>query len=380
MALEFQRNRLNAIGDNQTAYEKVLDNVKIVLEDQHINRLRDPQHRIEVRQILKDAEQEIQRKLKKMRDLHVIPLEDAQNVDPILKALDELIDDKAIGTPPTPEDLKALKATAMQRINDLIPPGYSDAKGKDDPTGDCLVWFELLDHAKTSSRPLLFVTGDRKEDWYRTPVRGRSIGPRAELIAEMNNASGGQLYHQVPLELFLDLTNMYLDTSVEEATIETVRNIGSSTFVNAEALANMYPGLEISRQMQDNMQAALNAYLPKVPDLAEALNQRQWNIAASLALRPDFQSQIPEVLRKRQEELMSSYAGKTGFPNGLGLYAQTHLPTATEAYEKARAAMKSPALSSKLTTSRKKAVPTPAGKKAAKEEQPKKRQPKKDAG
>jgi hypothetical protein len=89
-----------------------------------------------------------------------------------------------------------------------IPPGYADEKKKDDPTGDYIIWSELLSHAKTSKRPLLFVTGDKKEDWYRPTVRGRSIGPRVELIAEMRDASECQLYHQVPLDLFL-----YLATS-----------------------------------------------------------------------------------------------------------------------------------------------------------------------
>ena len=335
-ALEFQRNRLNVAGGNQTAYENLINNVKVVLTEEQLNKVRDPQIKIEVRELLKDAEQQVQRKLAQMRDTHVIPFDEVQNDDPVLNALDDLLDDDAIGKRPSADDLKELKSTAEKRVKDRIPPGYVDGQEKSDSSGDYIIWSELLNHAKTSGRPLLFVTGDAKGDWYRQRVRGKSIGPRVELIAEMRDISGCQLYHQVPLDFFLDLTNSYLNTTVDEETIESVRNISRSDFFDSEALVSMYPEVQVSRELQDIMNAALVASLPTHVGLSEALRERQWDIAASLTLSPDFQAQINEVLRLRQAEMLSNIA--RAIPSAAEAYEQARrqIPSAMESYEQAR--------------------------------------------
>ena len=49
--------------------------------------------------------------------------------------------------------------------------------------GDFFLWKELLEHGKEQKRPIIFVTDDKKEDWW-LKVKGRTLGPRPELIAE----------------------------------------------------------------------------------------------------------------------------------------------------------------------------------------------------
>jgi hypothetical protein len=293
VALEYQRNRLKAASDNQRDYENLIENA-VALAEQHLNRLHDRQHKAAVRQIFDEAREEIERKLREMYDEHVIPFDEVQIDDPIRKALDELIDDQAIGEPPSPENLKTLKEKALQRIADRIPPGYADAKDKGDPTGDCLIWFELLDHAAKSHRPLLFVTRDSKEDWYRDTIRGRSIGPRTELITEMRDASNGQLYHQVSLDFFLDLANTYLETEVEESTIEAVR--GNS--VSSQSESNLLSGLD-DPSAQEALRAALESWSSPmalsdmltradVPTTSQIMREAQAQIAASAIDRVAF--------------------------------------------------------------------------------------------
>jgi ribosomal protein L29 len=286
-ALEFHQNRLSTAGTNVSVYEKILGTIDVDLKVEYLNKLRDPRLKVEVREIVDAAAQDLKAKLAGLRDEHAIPFEDIKKNDPVLKALDELLDDQVLGKRPSTEDLKKLKATAQERYKDLIPPGYLDAKTKDDPTGDYLIWAELLEHAKTSKRPLLFVTSDKKEDWYRAPVRGQSLGPRVELIAEMRSVSKDQPYHQVPLDLFLDLANAYLDTSVERETIETVRSITRPAPVFDP---------ELSKEWQELMQRVFEAAAPAgFPDLADAVAQRNWPIAASLSLDPQFQSLLREI-------------------------------------------------------------------------------------
>lgn len=224
VAQEFHKHRLSVAGAHATTYDDLIKKVSFGLADEDVNKLRDPKRQKDVRDILTEAQQLAKDKIAHLRDTHVISFDSIQRDDPVLAELDELIGDEAVGKPPSEDDLQKLKEVAQQRIKGLVPPGYADANDKADPTGDCLIWFELLDHAKVSGRPLLFVTGDTKEDWYRRKIRGRSIGPRTELIAEMRSTSA-QLYHQVPLDWFLQLAVRHLDAAVDEETIDSVRNI-----------------------------------------------------------------------------------------------------------------------------------------------------------
>lgn len=47
-----------------------------------------------------------------------------------------------------------------------LPPGYCDS-GKADPTGDYLIFRQLMDEAKERKLPAMFITDDEKSDWYR---------------------------------------------------------------------------------------------------------------------------------------------------------------------------------------------------------------------
>ncbi|MGO9154886.1 PIN domain-containing protein [Mycobacterium sp.] len=327
VALEFHRNRLDTAGTNVTVYADLLSSIDVVLEEKYLNKIRGGLQ-AEVRQIVEAAREDLAGKLTEWRDEHVIPFEDVREGDPVLKALDELLDDQVFGKCPSPEELEGLKSTAHERYKDLIPPGYLD-KGKDDPTGDYLIWVELLEHAKTSKRPLLFVTGDQKDDWYRRPVRGQRLGPRVELVAEMRSVAKNDLYHQVPLDLFLDLAIAYLNASVEKETIETVRSIVRPTPVfDRETLAKMYPDVPYSDEFRDTMQRALESYGLKgagYPDLAEAMAQGNWGIAGSLTLRPEFQSRIFDQIRGpnfAEFYKIPNIAELYKIPNSAGLFTE----------------------------------------------------------
>jgi PIN like domain len=100
VAVEYQRNRLNVAGENESHYNKLIDSVQVVLQESDINRLRDPQHQTAVREILDRASKDVRRKLRKMIDDHVIHFEDVHKYDPIRKALDELIGPQKAFAPP----------------------------------------------------------------------------------------------------------------------------------------------------------------------------------------------------------------------------------------------------------------------------------------
>ena len=96
--------------------------------------------------------------------------------DPIVAKLN-IIFDRRVGNPLTPEDLRLKIEEARQRFKDNRPPGYRDAGKKQNLAGDYLIWAETLREAATRSVNVLLVTGDVKDDWWRIES-GQAKGPR----------------------------------------------------------------------------------------------------------------------------------------------------------------------------------------------------------
>src|SRR5207245_1339836 len=90
-----------------------------------------------------------------------------------------------IGEACTKEELDKIHREGQQRYAAKIPPGYSDAsKPEPDRYGDLVLWKQLIKHTKCVAKPLIFVTDDRKDDWW-LERDGKKVGPRPELIQEM---------------------------------------------------------------------------------------------------------------------------------------------------------------------------------------------------
>jgi hypothetical protein len=188
------------VDDVEKLYETLLD---AKIESKYVDNLRDEQLQRQVRGLLSEATAVYKAGMKKLRDEHFVRFDSVGgDDDPVLDALEEVLTETTLGSRPPSDVLGERKALALQRINDRVPPGHKDASEKPDPTGDYLIWAALLEHAQSSGRPMLLVTNDTKEDWYRPRVGGQAIGPRTELILEMCEASPEHPYHQVPLNLF----------------------------------------------------------------------------------------------------------------------------------------------------------------------------------
>lgn len=95
-----------------------------------------------------------------------------------------------LGGPYSSVQLAGLIEQARARFEQRIPPGYMDDSKTSNKYGDIIAWFQILDFAKGSTRPIICVTHDRKEDWFYTDHSGKIIGPRAELVEEMKSLAG----------------------------------------------------------------------------------------------------------------------------------------------------------------------------------------------
>ncbi|MGC5384576.1 PIN-like domain-containing protein [Micromonospora chalcea] len=146
--------------------------------------------------------------------------------DPVLGKLRELFEHR-VGRPFPSERLVELIAVGRQRFARRMPPGYMDAdkpEQQEEGTGDFLLWEQLIQHAAVQRKDLLFVTRDRKEDWWRLDAAREPIGPRVELINEMSERAGVGFFMAVP-EDFLAAASAAFDVDVSESTLDTTERL-----------------------------------------------------------------------------------------------------------------------------------------------------------
>jgi hypothetical protein len=224
VGLEFHSNRLKVIDDTFRERQALPKAFKDARKQLH-SRIKDWSSRTWMEtapldEAVEQAFNSLEEQVAKVEPGDALTLEAAIPGDSLLDALADLYRDR-VGEPFTEERLKRERSTGLGRIEGQVPPGYEDAeKGKGDPLGDYFIWRQVLDRAVADRRPVLFVTEDQKPDLFWKPgwARGRTIGPRQELVEEMFKEADVRL-HLVTLKKFLREAPAYLDTSVREDTV-----------------------------------------------------------------------------------------------------------------------------------------------------------------
>lgn len=99
--------------------------------------------------------------------------------------IDNLFEDK-IGTQYDVKKLEEVHKQCESRFEKNIPPGYKDKKKSVEQKqyGDAILWLQIIEYAKNEKKPIIFVTDDTKEDWWKIH-QGQTISPRTELIEEI---------------------------------------------------------------------------------------------------------------------------------------------------------------------------------------------------
>jgi hypothetical protein len=143
--------------------------------------------------------------------------------DAILDRLTLLFDDK-VGSGYGESDAEALRIEGKKRYDDKIPPGYKDnSKEGDRKFGDLFIWKQILDHAAADKRSVLFITDDRKEDWW-ADRSGETTGPRLELIQEFHSRVGVNVHFYTP-EQFSKHANTRYGLGTTENALEEVEAV-----------------------------------------------------------------------------------------------------------------------------------------------------------
>jgi rRNA-processing protein FCF1 len=239
VGLEFHRNRLGVIDAQEkyfsatrvelnSAVKAYADKVKAFASRIALTKLREDELEEAINAVHKRVMDEIGR-AENSNDVRLSTL----NSDEVLTRLEVLLDNK-VGGAMSQTDLADARKEALRRIEAKIPPGYMD-KAKDDPTGDYLIWAQLKQEAEKRKVPVVFITDDRKEDWYRR-AHGMTLGARLELREEMQSTAE-VAFLVMTTGSFLVQAKKYLDVTVSPQTVHQAKDLAERVNYDSAIMA-----------------------------------------------------------------------------------------------------------------------------------------------
>jgi len=248
-AFEYQKNRLVVISKQHEAYTEIrglLEDKKNEIESKLNEYKRHPYlQTAELKKQIQSAFESISRDISRLEKSHPDYLQD----DPVWERLTQLLNGRIGDDSPT-EELEKIFRDGKKRYEEEIPPGYKDKVGKKNEGnrslyGDLIVWNQILKHAKKITCSIIFITDDRKEDWWYK-FKGKTIGPRPELIKEYKIETGKRI-NIYQADNFLDLAAKNLN---QKATPEAVDEIRKMRLADELEVANEIRSLEML--LEDN--------------------------------------------------------------------------------------------------------------------------------
>lgn len=220
-AREFYQHRIQVIQEQREKYSELHEALERSLSTLRSGSFRKSAFlRIdEIEQVLRPAIENAKKVVAEQSEQHPNLIHD----DQYLESLVEIIG-SGLGDEPDQEKYDKRCADAQARIDRQQPPGFRDAK-KPAPEryGDVLIWYELLDRAEATQKPVVFVTDDDKEDWWQI-VGGQKLGPRPELREEMRKRAGVDFYIYNPAFL-LQTAGQQLNLAVAKSSVDDAAKV-----------------------------------------------------------------------------------------------------------------------------------------------------------
>jgi hypothetical protein len=246
VALEFQRNRLTVISEQDNKFgevKKIVSEVRDQLESRlETLQLKTRHSHIDPDKIIADVKKAEEEYLKYLDGLKKQSLQ-VSSEDQIRDKIDILFEGKVGTAPKSQKDVDDLYEDGEKRYANKIPPGYKDSKkeNKEDECythsgilykrkfGDLVIWQQIMQYSKEKQlKDVIYITDDGKSDWWLT-MSGKTIGVRPELTSEIMKKSGVERFHVYNTESFLQFANKYVGANVTDAALDEVRQVSERT-------------------------------------------------------------------------------------------------------------------------------------------------------
>jgi hypothetical protein len=244
-ALEYHRNRLTVIAEQNKRFREVRNIVKKGLTSVEAEleklQLRKRHSTIDPSQLLVQMQavaEKFNQDLQRQEEAHL----DVTDDDPIRDRLNSVFSGRVGVPPPQQEWIAELEEEGKHRYEAKIPPGYRDTAKEGQAFihrgleyrreyGDLILWKQIIEHCERSHlRQVVFVTDDDKEDWWLSVDSGgrKRIGPRTELIDEITRETDVVLFSMFSSERFAQNFAEVLKIELHQTTVEQVRDVKST--------------------------------------------------------------------------------------------------------------------------------------------------------
>ncbi|MDX9987979.1 PIN-like domain-containing protein [Thiothrix unzii] len=225
-AEEYLNNRLSVIDQQEKSYDDTKNSIDSLRRDLENAR----QHPFVSKEVMEKANsifEELIHELEKSKLVHTTRISNDEIKDSIAS-----IFEVSVGLPYEKERLDKLIIEGEDRYKQKVPPGFKDGSKSGDSDvfsekcrkyGDLIVWTQVIDKAIEIKKGVVFVTDDKKEDWWEK-FKGKTIGPRPELVKEFKDRAN-QTFHMYQADRFLELARENLGEQVSEEIVEEIREV-----------------------------------------------------------------------------------------------------------------------------------------------------------
>lgn len=173
---EFHRNRklvidqaLKAISNDKKELDKQINSLQKYIEESANLQLHE-ELTANIKEVFSSFKTEIHKPLDeyedKFKQKDFYDKGNLRETDIIVETIAQIYNQK-IGNKHSREETSAFYKEGDFRFSKLVPPGFEDIDKNDYRTyGDYIIWEEMMKIAKQEKKPIIFVTGDLKKDWW----------------------------------------------------------------------------------------------------------------------------------------------------------------------------------------------------------------------
>jgi hypothetical protein len=232
---EFYENRIGVINEYEKSYEEVLGilgKAKREIETKYKDHPFLDFSKIKVK--MEKSLEGIESIIKDAQGNHPKWLEK----DDVLDKITEIFDGN-VGSPYDEKRINEIKEDGRKRYEKKIPPGFKDNSDKPDNKkyGDLILWYQIIDKAKESKKPIVFISGDVKEDWW-LQNKGKRIMPLPQLKKEMYEKAEID-FHIYTADKFLEIHRNSVN-KINDDTINEVKNVRRLNDLKHKSERNYY--------------------------------------------------------------------------------------------------------------------------------------------
>lgn len=183
---------------------------------------------------LKDIEENLQEIINDIEDKQKSHPDHNKEIDSILNEIIDIFEWK-VWEKPSADEFSKIEKEWVDRYKRKVPPWFEDDKKIENKYWDYFIWKEILELWKKEQKPIIFITGDIKKDWWLND-EWKTIMPLPALRREIFEYCWVDFHMYTP-ENFLNHVgdiniNEDINLNIEKTTIDEVKKVGDSWIRN----------------------------------------------------------------------------------------------------------------------------------------------------